>query len=298
MGRSTANAIIAEVTLAIYTVLKDEYLRTPDTTAEWEIVAKQFFQLWNFPNCLGALDGKHVNIQQPPKSGSHFYNYKNRFSIVLLALVDANLRFLYVDVGTNGRVSDGGVYGKSSLKQALDMNSLNMPISGTLPGSNLQSPFVMLADDAFPLSDRLMKPYPGANLSHNQRIFNYRLSRARRTVENAFGILSSKFRVFRTEIFTTVPRIKHITLACCALHNYLKDHKELGYINPNALHREDITTGSFIHSNSSSEATGFQPLVNRGGRSNIAATVVRDELKEYFVGSGAVYWQDSMLGSH
>jgi len=35
-----------------------------------------------------------------------FYNYKGDYSVVLLALVDAQLRFIYVDVGTNGRVSE------------------------------------------------------------------------------------------------------------------------------------------------------------------------------------------------
>ena len=73
------------------------------------------------------MDGKHVLIKPPPNSGSFYINYKHSFSIVLLVVVDANYKFLYVDVGCNGRVSDGGVFRNSSLSTALEGNSLNTP---------------------------------------------------------------------------------------------------------------------------------------------------------------------------
>lgn len=84
-------------------------LQFPKTEEEWRIIAREFEQKWNFPHCLGAIDGKHVEIVPPSNSGSFYYNYKHRHSMVLLAIVNAKYRLLLVDFGTNGRVSDGGV---------------------------------------------------------------------------------------------------------------------------------------------------------------------------------------------
>ncbi|KAF8787990.1 hypothetical protein HNY73_009533 [Argiope bruennichi] len=77
-----------------------------------------------------------------------------------------------IDVGTNGRISDGGVWGKCKLKSALDKNALNIPVANTLPLTKTKVPYVIVADDAFPLSFNLMKPYPGRGLNEVERIFN------------------------------------------------------------------------------------------------------------------------------
>lgn len=77
------------------------YMPVPDKEA-WSEIAKQFWQQWNFPNCLGAIDGKHVALQAPPGSGSLYYNYKGFHSIVFLALVDATYLYRVVDVEAYG----------------------------------------------------------------------------------------------------------------------------------------------------------------------------------------------------
>lgn len=75
---------------------------------DWKRHATNFFNKWNFPNCIGAIDGKHIRIQCPPNSGSMYFNYKGFFSVVSLAIVDADYKYIAVDVGSYGRESDGG----------------------------------------------------------------------------------------------------------------------------------------------------------------------------------------------
>lgn len=196
----------------------------PSSEAEWDNIAREFMEKWNFPNCLGALDGKHVVVQAPFKSGSYYYNYKNTHSVVLMALVNANYKFTYVDVGSNGRVSDGGIFRECSLNRSIEAKSLSVPSPKSLPGRVMRIPYVIVGDEAFPLKEYLMKPYPQrTGLDEGQRIFNYRLSRARRIVENAFGILCNRFRVIlRSPILLSPEKVEKTVLCCCTLHNFLR----------------------------------------------------------------------------
>ncbi|XP_039948597.1 protein ANTAGONIST OF LIKE HETEROCHROMATIN PROTEIN 1-like [Bactrocera tryoni] len=111
---NTISKFVPEVCDAIYSQLRNTYLKIPSTKEEWAEVASKFDLLWNFPNCIGAVDGKHVVMIAPAKSGSTFYNYKGTHSIVLMAVVDASYKYLYIDVGCNGRISDGGIFSKCS----------------------------------------------------------------------------------------------------------------------------------------------------------------------------------------
>ena len=117
---------------------------------KWEAIAREYEERWNFPNCIGSMDGKHTEIKQPKNSGSYYFNYKGRFSIVLLALVDANYKFIYADVGCNGRISDGGVFRNSTLSKAVSTNLLNIPGPRTLDDGETEAPYITVADDAFP----------------------------------------------------------------------------------------------------------------------------------------------------
>ena len=135
LGHTTTHKIIIEVCQAIWNGLAGRYVKCPSSPAEWAAVAQEFCQQWNFPNCLGAIDGKHINIQAPHNAGSSFYNYKNFHSIVLLAVVDAHCRFLVVDIGCSGRDSDGGIFASSNFGQALESATANVPQpSNSIPG--------------------------------------------------------------------------------------------------------------------------------------------------------------------
>lgn len=155
----------------------------PSTQDEWLVVEKGFSK--NFPHAIGAMDGKHIVIQCPSHTGSEYYNYKKTFSIVLLAVVDSNYEFMFADIGSQGRISDGGVLRNSILWQKISENNLNLPTPYPLPGSDEPLPYVFLCDGAFALSTHIMKPYPGNHeFGSEKRLFNEKLSSSRVLVEN------------------------------------------------------------------------------------------------------------------
>lgn len=142
--------------------------------------------------------------------------------MVLLAIVNAKYRLLLVDFGTNGRVSDGGVLLNTKFYEKLEKKALNIPTEERLHNSPRILPYVFLADDAFPLRKDMMKPFRQNDLdSRIKKIYNYRTSRARRIVENTFGILAPRFRIHRTQMNMSPESIGSVVRATCALHNYL-----------------------------------------------------------------------------
>ena len=197
VGKTTVANIIEETCDALWTQLQPLVMPHP-TTDTWVKNAEDFRTLWQFPNCIGAIDGKHVLIQAPPKSGTTFYNYKGTFSVVLLALVDARYRFTAIDVGSYGKNSDGGIFSESVLGKSLEDGSLGVPPYTSLPGMTEEMPHVIVGDEAFPLKSYLMRPFPGTQTAHDEskKIFNYRLSRAQRIV----GILSSRWCIFQRKM--------------------------------------------------------------------------------------------------
>ena len=89
-------------------------------------IANDFYRRTQFPNCIGAVDGKHVRIKMPTDGGSLFYNYKHFFSILFLALVDANYCFIAVDVGTVGKSGDSSICKNSNIGRKLESNQLGI----------------------------------------------------------------------------------------------------------------------------------------------------------------------------
>lgn len=210
--------IVAEVVQVIWKVLQPLHMKITDVD-DFKRIADDFYNIWNFPNCIGSIDGKHVRINCPAHSGSMFYNYKQFFSIVLQGLVDANYKFISIEVGGYGKQSDGGTFRSSSLFLQLSTGGLQIPNDQALPNSDITVPYVMIGDEAYPLLPNLLKPYSRENLQTDEAYFNSRLSRARRTVECAFGIIYSKWRVLGTSIQTSVELADDIVKCICLLHN-------------------------------------------------------------------------------
>ncbi|CAN7937679.1 unnamed protein product, partial [Ixodes hexagonus] len=299
IGRSTTSLIIGETCRALHRVL-DPLYRTPPNMAQWERMALNFARLWNFPNCVGALDGKHVTIQALPGAGSDTYNYKGFHSTVLLASCDATYKFTLVDVGQPGRFSDGGIFRGFEMGQSLLTGGLGLPPPAHLPGTHTKLPYVFVADEAFPLLPNLMRPYPRKDLTVVPKVFNYRLSRARRVIENTFGILVARWRIFRQPIQASEENLEAIVWACVSLHNYLRtcDESEQGERRycPAGYADQEGTLGDVVPGQWRAEVNDGGALVDVGRTSsnmyNDDAKKVRQTYARYFCcPAGEVTWQ-------
>lgn len=210
-----------------------------------------------------------------------------------MGIADAEYKFLYVDIGCNGRISDGGVFGKCSFAQAMHENRLNFPPPLALPHRQIPMPYVLVADDAFALEVNLMKPFPGRNLNTSQRVFNYRLSRARRIIENAFGIMAARFRVMRSPINLDAAKTRKVTIAVCALHNYLITRNKANYAPPTAFDRYS-ENGELIQGSWRAEIqqnTLFSAERDVARYTATDAINIRIEFQHYFMEEGEVSWQ-------
>lgn len=146
---------------------------------------------------------------------------------------------------------------------------------------------MFVGDDAFQLNENFMKPYSHHTLDEEKRIFNYRLSRARRIVENVFGILSVKFGIFQKPINLAPEKVKTIILACVYLHNFLMRTQRSHLIE---------TTQNATKTNTISSGPSFERLQsNVNHRSALSAEIVRQKFVNYFNNEGSVPWQHAII---
>lgn len=254
--------------------MRKKHMSTP-TVADFENIAQGFYENWNFPNCLGSIDGKHIRIKYRKKSGNMFFNYKQFFSIVLMAVADTNYIFIMIDVGSYGRRdNDGGVLANSNILKRLEKKTLKLLSPKKIPNSTIISPHTFIADEAFPLRTYMMRSYPRWLLNdENKTHYKYRLSQARMTIECGFSIAVAKFRILLKAIETKVENADHIVRAICVLHNVIIDLKKnitsISHIDPHNITR---TT------NKMNNLTGSM----RNNKTSRAAENIRNNLSIFF----------------
>lgn len=215
VSTSTFGFIIKEVLAAIWKSLSLEALSHTDARK----VAEGFGSTWDLPHCIGAVDGKRIKMEYPRNS--------NALSVVLLAACDANYCFTAADVAVTNEA--GG-----DLKL---LNSHNLPQPDDLPHSEEIFPYFYIGNETCTLANNFMVPFSkyyieGSAEPDEKRAFNYRLSRALRVTENAFGLLTSRFRIFHRGFKVSPENAIIIVKACVALHNFIMKTKNVGVQNP------------------------------------------------------------------
>ncbi|XP_069820334.1 uncharacterized protein [Dendropsophus ebraccatus] len=264
VGTSTISGIVRCTCAVIWEHLQPIVMPSP-TREIWLQSAAGFQSVANFPNCIGAVDGKHIRVKQPPRSGSQYFNYKKFFSVVLIAVVDSTYRFLAIDVGSYGSTGDSRALLRSEFGRRILLDHVTLPPPTPLPGTTHPAPFVMVGDQAFPLLNNLLRPYPRRGLDERGRVFNRRLSRARNFVECAFGIMTSQWRVFTTALQLKLATVDMVIKAACVLHNYLRDYAPTPEVNVETL-------------------PAFSAPINYGqGRQLNRGIVVRNLFADYFM---------------
>ena len=142
--------ILRETCEAIWKVLCPIYLRSSSTEQEWKQISNDFEEIWNLPHSTGTIDGKRIAIECPKKSGSKYFNCKDFFSLVLLAICDAKYCFTFIDIGQYRSSNDSGVLKLSHMGKCFEDNSSNVPEGSKIPGMDVELPYFLVGGEIFP----------------------------------------------------------------------------------------------------------------------------------------------------
>ena len=208
---------IKDVSCAIIKSLQERFIYIPKND-ELKSILETYREKWGFPMCAGAIDGTHIPIIAPKEDHTDYVNRKGYHSVVMQAVVDCNYLFRDIVIGWPGSVHDARILSNSSVYAKGNNKTLFPDVRERIGDQDV--PIVILGDPAYPLLPWLLKAYPeNPNTPQSQRVFNYRLSRARMTVENTFGRWKGRFRRFSKRIDMEVPGVVNLTAASCVLHN-------------------------------------------------------------------------------
>ncbi|RCN52702.1 hypothetical protein ANCCAN_01078 [Ancylostoma caninum] len=224
-GKQNVSDVVKEVTEAIIAGLYTDAF-PPLTRRRFEDAAQKTQERYDYPRAVGFMDGKHIGIKKPARSGSTFWNYQNYYSIILLALCDCDYRIMCFDIGAPGRAGDARVFRNSAAKRYLDRNDDLFPPTRNL-GNVGAVQYHILVDGGFG-QGRFVRPYTQAEASTpEKRRFNSKLSGARRMVESTFGILAQRFQILQTCIALDPDRVARLVTSLMILHNLLPRRRDL-----------------------------------------------------------------------
>ena len=252
----------------------------PKTEDEFKEKMLDTEQLWQFPCCWAAIDGCHLPISCPPgreQAKKEYHNFKNFFSIVLMALVDAKYRFIWASAGFPGNSHDSVILQATDLWQRITNGEVIPPISKEIGQSNV--PPLILGDSAFPFTMHLMKPYSRGIVNEKQRYYNYRLSRSRMVTECAYGQLKSRWRMLFKKCECSKETVKLFALACVILHNICIDKGDA--LSPQL----DLTVDPTSHKQRPRDAIRTLLQMRNCAKvknTNRIANAIRDNLVEFF----------------
>ncbi|XP_017469034.1 PREDICTED: putative nuclease HARBI1 [Rhagoletis zephyria] len=162
VGRSTVVEIVLYFCNAVCDNLLDCINSYPPHPEELKKIVHGFGQL-GFPQCFGAIDGCHIEVQPKKEDAIDYYNYKGWYSVNLFASCDYRSKFTDIHVGSSGRNNDSYIFESSSLKSYHENADIFQQNSKRIGGMDV--PLLLIGDSAFRLSRYLMKPFPFHRIS-------------------------------------------------------------------------------------------------------------------------------------